>query len=449
MHLKLFFLNGFGYFADSLILLLQSVTASQAALEFQPSFGHGLTVAAYSGMLVGALFWGVSADIIGRKYAFNFSLFICSVFAIVAGASPNWVALGIFTALAAFGAGGNLVLDTTVFLEFIPGSYQWLVTFMACWWGLAPVIAAAFAWPFLSLPQYYCLTADTCTYANNKGWRYVWFSNGALILVMSILRVTIIRMKETPKYLLAKGQDEEVAQLFQDIAAKYNRPCNLTVEKLLECGTIKSTYGTKRYSFGELGAHLRGLFATKKLGISTSLIWFSWTLIGLAYPLFYVFLPEYLKTRGAQTGQGDAYHVWRNYMITNAVSIFGPVLGGILCNTKYLGRRYTMVIGALTSMAFFFAYTAVRTSTQDLGFTCAIYFCVNVYYGTLYAYTPEVLPSAHRATGNGIAVACNRVMGLVSAFVATYANTATSAPIFICAVLYIVMVRKDHCCLFL
>lgn len=54
----------------------------------------------------------------------------------------------------------------------------------------------------------------------------------------------------------------------------------------------------------------------------------------------------------------------------------------------------------------------------------------------------QSLPSAHRATGNGIAVGCNRVMGLVSAFVATYANTKTSAPIYICAVLYIAMVSN-------
>jgi len=43
----------------------------------------------------------------------------------------------------------------------------------------------------------------------------------------------------------------------------------------------------------------------------------------------------------------------------------------------------------------------------------------NIYYGTLYAYTPEVLPSAHRGTGNGIAIGCNRIMGIVSAIVAT------------------------------
>lgn len=98
-----------------------------------------------------------------------------------------------------------------------------------------------------------------------------------------------------------------------------------------------------------------------------------------------------------------------------------------------------MVIGALLTMAFFFAYTQVRTETQNVAFSCLIGFCLNIYYGTLYAYTPEVLPSAHRATGNGVAVACNRVMGILSAVIATVANTATSVPIYICAALYIAM----------
>jgi len=436
----MFFLNGFGYAADSLVLLLQSVTAGQAALEFQPSFTRGLTVAAYSGMLVGALFWGLGADVIGRRFAFNCSLFICSIFAIVAGASPNWYVLGLFVALTAFGAGGNLVLDTTVFLEFLPGKYQWLLTLMACWWGIAPVIGAAFAWPLLSLPQYICTEDDDpCRRQDNMGWRYIWFGNGALVLVLSILRITVVRLQETPKYNLAKGYDAEVVETFQSIAKKYNRPCNLTLERLKACGEMKSTYGGSRFGFGEFMAHMRGLFQTKKLGLSTSLIWLSWTLIGLAYPLFYVFLPEFLASRGAETGEDSPYYTWRNYMISNTCGIFGPVLAAYLCEQKYLGRRYTMVIGAIITMAFFFAYSAVKTAAQNLGFTCAIYFCINIYYGCLYAYTPEVLPSAHRATGYGIAIGCNRVMGLISAFVATYANTATSAPVYLCAALYIAM----------
>lgn len=83
----------------------------------------------------------------------------------------------------------------------------------------------------------------------------------------------------------------------------------------------------------------------------------------------------------------------------------------------------------------------------------------NIYYGTLYAYTPEVLPSAHRGTGNGISIGFNRLMGIMSAVVATwvtkiqawassitlltcsgrYADTSTPVPIYICATLYVVM----------
>jgi hypothetical protein len=59
-----------------------------------------------------------------------------------------------------------------------------------------------------------------------------------------------------------------------------------------------------------------------------------------------------------------------------------------------------------------------------------------MYYGTLYNYTAEVLPSAHRATGNGIAVAFCRFMGAMSAVIATVANTQTTGPIFICGALY-------------
>lgn len=98
-----------------------------------------------------------------------------------------------------------------------------------------------------------------------------------------------------------------------------------------------------------------------------------------------------------------------------------------------------MIIGALITMVFFFAYTQVRTESQNIGFTCAISFSLNIYYATLYAYTPEVLPSAHRGTGNGFAIGFNRIMGIVSAGIATAADTSTPVPIFICAALYVVM----------
>lgn len=286
--------------------------------------------------------------------------------------------------------------------------------------GVGQLIAGVFAWGFM--PNYSCsdptLVPNTppCTYSNNKGWRYVWFTSGALVFIMSLLRITVIHLKETPKFLVGEGKDAECVETLQLIAKKYNRPCSLTLEQMQACGQINATsmanmsHSKKRFSFGEIGVHLRGLFATRRIGVSTSLIWFSWTLIGLAYPLYNVFLPTYLKTRGAKFGQASAYITWRNYTLANMSGIFGPVLAGYMCATP-LGRKYTMVIGALVTMAFFFAYTQVRTEVQNIVFTCVVNFCLNIYYGTLYAYTPEVLPSAHRGTGNGIAIGFNRIMG--------------------------------------
>jgi MFS family permease len=120
-----------------MILLFQGDIASQAYMEFgSKGYANALTIAVYVGMLAGALFWGFSADIIGRKYAFNVSLFICSISCIVAGAMPSWPSLGLFIALLGFGGGGNLILDTTVFLEYLPSDKQWLLTLLAGWWGV-------------------------------------------------------------------------------------------------------------------------------------------------------------------------------------------------------------------------------------------------------------------------------------------------------------------------
>ena len=266
------------------------------------------------------------------------SLFVSAIFAIVAGSAPNWVVLGLFVSIAAFGAGGNLVLDTTVFLEYLPANKQWLLTTLASWWGLAPLFPAAFAWPLFSDSRFACDPdlPELCTKSNNMGWRYIWFGNGGLILLMSIARVTVIRLNETPKFMLGEGKDADVVANLQGIAKRYNRPCDLTIEQLTACGTITSAH--RKGPLAETWVHIRGLFVTKKLGLSTSLIWFSWTLIGLAYPLFYVFLPQYLASRGAETGAGSQAEVWRDYFISNTIGIFGPILAGYMCTTP-LGRR--------------------------------------------------------------------------------------------------------------
>lgn len=169
------------------------------------------------------------------------------------------------------------------------------------------------------------------------------------------LAITDKIVQETPKYRLAEGKDEEVVKTLQGIATKYNRPCSLTLGHLEACGISKitETHAKSKLSPAEVIVHFRGLFQTRKIGLSTTLIWLSWTLIGLAYPLFQVFLPTYLASRGARFGVNSPNITWRNYTFANIASIFGPLAAGLMAATK-LGRKYTMVIGALATSKFFF-----------------------------------------------------------------------------------------------
>ena len=61
--LKLFFLNGFGYAVDSLLILLNALTQPQVAMQYQPAISKAQTIAVGVGLLFGALFWGLGADV--------------------------------------------------------------------------------------------------------------------------------------------------------------------------------------------------------------------------------------------------------------------------------------------------------------------------------------------------------------------------------------------------
>jgi MFS family permease len=130
----------------------------------------------------------------------------------------------------AFGGGGNLILDTAVYLEFLPGKYQWSLTFMAAWWGIGQMVAALVAWPFIA--NYSCTDPKNCTNENNSGWRYTFYTLGSLVFVLSLIRLFLIRLKESPKWLLSQNRDEEVVQIIQEIAQAAGKESPLTLQQL-------------------------------------------------------------------------------------------------------------------------------------------------------------------------------------------------------------------------
>jgi MFS family permease len=110
-------------FLENEILIFFSLWLQGIALvlpSLQVEFGISQTHVRYTtcalfvGLCVGASFWGIGSDIIGRRLAFNLTLLIAGVFGIASGAAPNWIgACGLFAALGV-GVGGNLPVDVSV-----------------------------------------------------------------------------------------------------------------------------------------------------------------------------------------------------------------------------------------------------------------------------------------------------------------------------------------------
>lgn len=78
----IWFLCGFGYFLDLAWAQGVGLIASAVYQEMGVEAGHwgDIFSCANAGLAVGALFWGIMVDIIGRKWAFNLTCLITSVF---------------------------------------------------------------------------------------------------------------------------------------------------------------------------------------------------------------------------------------------------------------------------------------------------------------------------------------------------------------------------------
>lgn len=273
------------------------------------------------GLLVGAAFWGVACDVWGRKWCFNITLFITGIFAIAAGGSADSVALCSLAAVWSVGVGGNLPVDSAVFLgkwshislvrcaytdlsrvpEFIPASHQWLLTVLSIWWAFGQLVGSLVAWPLIA--NFSCADPEACPKASNMGWRYFLYTMGGLMMVMFVLRFFVFHLHESPKYLMGRGRDEEAVEVVQAIANYNGTTTKLTLDLLKE---VEHDAGEKEGEKGNAAPvmdtsakaaivrklnifsleHVRPLFATKKLAYSTTLLIVLWAFIGLAFPLY-------------------------------------------------------------------------------------------------------------------------------------------------------------------
>ncbi|KFY63340.1 hypothetical protein V496_04025 [Pseudogymnoascus sp. VKM F-4515 (FW-2607)] len=438
---QLFIVVGFGWANDNLWPIVTSLIFTPIKNEFHPSRPPLLSLAQNIGLLAGAMFWGFGCDIFGRKWAFNFTLGITAVFGLIAAGSPNFAAIGTFAALWSFGVGGNLPVDSAVFLEFLPGSHQYLLTILSIYWAIAQVVATLVAWPLLG--NLTCEENTVCHRSDNMGWRYFVIVMGAISMIEFFIRFGFFTVFESPKYHMGKGNDEEAVRIVHEVARRNGKVSSLTLADLQACdptgdGAQTDAAAALKRKLEKFNlTHVRALFATPKLAISTTLVIFIWAFIGLGYPLYNAFLPYLQAIRGAEFGDGSTYLTYRNSLIVAVLGVPGALLGGALVEVRGFGRKGTLAASTILTGVFLYASTTAVTSNALLGWNCAFNFFSNIMYAVLYGYTPEIFPTKDRGTGNALTATANRIFGIMAPIIAMFANLETSAPVYTSGALFI------------
>lgn len=124
------------------------------------------------------------------------------------------------------------------------------------------------------------------------GWRYLMITLGAITLFVFFLRFIVFNFRESPKFLLGKGREEEAIAVLHSIA-RFNRapPPTLTMEDFAlidqETSLVSDPVSTTplkthqhaklvlRDALGKL-RHLKGLFRTRLMGFTTIVIWIAY-----------------------------------------------------------------------------------------------------------------------------------------------------------------------------
>lgn len=133
----------------------------------------------------------------------------------------------------------TVAIDLTILAEAIPQQWSFILSSLACIWGLGNAITglignsstifgqccvvytyfSGIAWPILV--NFGCPSGSTpanCSKGDNMGWRYLYIILGGLCLVMSLIRAFVLRSAESPRWLISCGRMQEAAEVINNIS---------------------------------------------------------------------------------------------------------------------------------------------------------------------------------------------------------------------------------------
>ncbi|MFB6206240.1 MAG: MFS transporter [Haloglomus sp.] len=359
--------------------------------------------ASLMGMVLGNWAWGWYADHYGRKAAFQWTVLSYSVFAGLTALAVGFYSGFALRFLTGVGLGGALAVDTSYLSEYLPtdrrGRY---LVYLDAFWPVGNIIAVGLAWLWLSALATPQGLVSLPVVGAVAGWRLLFLSAAFPALLVFVIRS---QLSETPYYLAKEGRIDEANSLIEAIARENGQEPELITADSIE---TESTPSISR------------LFQTD-IRSQTLMIGAAWFAINFGYYGVFIWLP---KTVGAAGVVGNIYLY---FFLIAVVQIPGYLSAAYL--VERIGRRPTLGSYLLLSGLFTFVFAATMPDVALfgvglagfwpflLGLLAASFFALGA-WGAIYAYTPELFPTAARGTGMGYAGGVGKIAAVIGPILA-------------------------------
>jgi MFS transporter, PHS family, inorganic phosphate transporter len=376
-HWKILFTSSMGFFTDAYDLFIIGVVATMVAKQWHiASYQKDLLSSlALLTSAVGAILFGYVADKLGRRKIYGYEVLVLAAGAIATAFAPGiWWLIGL-RAILGFGIGGDYPVSATIMSEYASKRNRGkMVGLVFSAQGAGLVIGPLAAIGLLSTGL-----------SDNYVWRILLALGAIPALAVFWLRR---RIKETPRFMLAQMEAQEVRQQ----AERSNVPTGL-----------------------------RGVLRERRLLvwlIGASVAWLLFDFVYYGNTISSPVIVKLVSPHASLTGQTA---------IVLAIFAVAALPAFILAafTIDKIGRKLLQAVGfAVMAAAFAGLWLIPGATTTLLPFLLlfgATYFFSE--FGpntTTFVYPAEIFPVRVRTTCHGIAAAA----GKIGAFIGTYALTA-------------------------
>ena len=390
-HNKLLFGSGVGWALDAMDIGLISFIMAALAQEWSLTGGELslLGSVGFVGMAFGASLGGLLADRIGRRQVFALTLLVYGVATGLSALSGGLAVLIIFRFIVGLGLGAELPVASTLVSEFAPRRIRGrVVVALESFWAVGWLAAATIG--FFVVP-------------NENGWRWA-LAFGAVPAAYSL----VIRygLPESVRFLEGKGRHAEA----EAVVADFEREAGVTVPEDAKAPdvTLQAVAVDKSELWGE------------RFKRRTVALWLTWFGINFAYYGAFIWLPTLLYDGGMTLVKSFEFTLYMTL-----AQLPGYAVAAVL--VEVWGRRPTLVtflggsvVGALAFGMAPQVAESVAPGSESAAFAitlaagCLLSFFNLGAWGALYAITPEVYPTAMRASGAGAATAFGRIAAMLA-----------------------------------